>query len=123
MAMTEASPVTADDKLVRAHCLGEARGREVGHTVITSSTSDAEVCRIVLGFFRGDDDVLSMASDPLSGEWADSTDTAHGILADLGMTLDDADQLLDIWESAYADGYFDSVLRACRRRMESKRHR
>ena len=58
--------------------------------------------RIVLGYFRGDPAVLAMAESPLAGEWADSA-TAHHVLTELGMTLDDADHLLDAWESAYHD--------------------
>jgi len=102
----------------------EARGYSDGNAAgswVTDGNTRTETYRALLaGIEEGDPMILDTFPAPsLGGEWADSP-TWSDVLAEEG--CEDSDDgradLLDVYESAFADGVTDEVTRACRYQLD-----
>lgn len=89
---------------------GYEHGRSVGSWVIDRNTTQEAARRIVNGYNEGDPAVMDMQPAPLSGEWADDPTPAR-VLALLGAD-GSADHLLHVYEEAFGDGYWTTVIRS-----------
>lgn len=115
-----------DDALSEAaYRLGLSKGEDFANRLIDRVT-DIEDARIILnGFENGEEEVMALCPDPLSGEWADdptpvsaindisSLAEAEGLLkkANIIEALDAAEDLLDVYEHAYRDGFWETALK------------
>ncbi len=102
------------DTLTRqAQELGAYYGRNVGSWVIDGNTDRETAARILQGYDDGDPEIMDMQPSPLSGEWADDP-TPTSVLAELGADDDNSSDLLDAFEAAFSEAYWDEVIRAAK---------
>ena len=99
----------------QARALGAEHGRNVGSWVIDGNTTAETAARILQGYEDGDPEIMDMQPSPLSGEWADDP-TPSSVLADLGVneTDESSSELLDTYEAAFSEAYWDEVIRAAK---------
>jgi hypothetical protein len=115
-----------DDALSEAaYRLGRSKGEDFANRLVDRGT-DTEEARIILEGYENDEkEVLALCPDPLSGEWADdptpvsaindisSLAEAEGLIkkANIIEALDSAEDLLDVYEDAYRDGFWETALK------------
>lgn len=108
-----------------AYRLGRAKGEDFAKRFVDITTEPEEAQIIITGFENGEEEVMALCPDPLSGEWAgemtpvlaindiSSLAEAEGLLkkANIEEALDAAQDLLDIYEEAYRDGFWETALK------------
>jgi hypothetical protein len=105
--------------------LGRERGHAAGTWVIDGNTSEDIARAIVKGYEDGEPEVMDMQPAPLSGEWADDP-TVKTVLRDIAdeagdeIDADSESDLLDIFEMAYSDGYWNEIIRSANAILTSK---
>jgi len=115
-----------DDPLFEAaYRLGREKGENMGKLVITHTTSVNAASILLNGFQDNDEEVMDICPNPLSGEWADDPKPikviedianlaeAENLLKniDIEKALDQAEDVLDIFEEAYRDGFWETALK------------
>jgi hypothetical protein len=115
-----------DDALSEAaYKLGRSKGEAFAKHFVDITTEPEEAQIILEGYENGEDKVMALCPDPLSGEWAgdmtpisaindiSSLAEAEGLLkkANIEEALDAAQDLLDIYEEAYRDGFWETALK------------
>lgn len=109
--------VTAAEKLGRRH--GSVRGE----WLIDANISKEGAKKIIDGHDRGDPEIMDLCPNPLSGEYEDDpsevlileeiADLAAAEESDEVVPVED-DNLLDIYEVHFAEGFWETVLQAAR---------
>jgi hypothetical protein len=123
-----------DDPLSEAaYRLGRSKGEGFADLLIDRVT-DVETARdFIEGFENGDEVVMSLCPDPLSGAWAgDPTPVSViGQIAELAEAkdllkcanieeaLDAADDILNTYEQAYRDGFWETALKRANEIVEA----
>ena len=115
-----------DDPLFEAAWrLGREKGENMGKLIITHTTGVDAASTLLNGFQDNDEEVMDICPNPLSGEWADdptpikiiediaSLAEAKNLLnnIDIEKALDQAEDVLDIFEEAYRDGFWETALK------------
>lgn len=91
---------------------GLDHGKAAGSWVIDGNTTEDTARRILEGYDDGDPEILDMEPQPLSGEWADGL-APRDIVPD-DMHDPSRDHLLDVFEMAFSEGFWDEVCRSAR---------
>jgi hypothetical protein len=114
-----------DDPLsVAADKLGRSKGEDFANLLIDRVTDVDEAWALIEGYEEGNEQAMALCPDPLSGEWADdptpvsamndiaSLAEAEGLLkkANIEEALDAAEDLLDVYEQAYREGFWETAL-------------
>lgn len=109
--------VTAAEKLGRRH------GSEKGSWVIDGNTKKEAAEKLIAGHEAGDPQVMDLCPNPLAAEWTDEPIEMEilGEIADLAAEMKpqfiepaDDNNLLDVYETNFADGFWETVLQAAR---------
>jgi hypothetical protein len=108
-----------------AYRLGLSKGEDFAKRFVDISTELGEAQVILEGHKNGEEEVMALCPDPLSGEWAGdptpisamneiaSLAEAESLLekANIEEALDAAEDLLDIYEEAYRSGFWETALK------------
>lgn len=116
-----------------AHKLGWSKGEDFANLLVDRGT-DAEDARIILnGFENDDEEVLALCPEPLKGEWAGEP-TPFAVMSDIASlaeaegllekpnieeALDAAEDLLEVFEHAYRDGFWETAIKRSKEIMEA----
>ena len=115
-----------DDPLSEAaYRLGRTKGEVFAELLINHKTGRDTAEILLAGFESNNEEVMNMCPDPLSGEWSgDPTPImviddiaelaeAEDLLnkANIEEALDAAEDLLDVYEQAYRDGFWETALK------------
>lgn len=115
------------DKLSKAAKeLGCEHGEQRAGWIITSETSEKLAKTIMEGHEDGDPQVMELCQSPLSSKWVDDP-TPMAILDEIANKVDDqhslrgdvieedTEDILDIYENAYQDTFWNNVILGCKR--------
>lgn len=105
--------------------LGREHGSKQGEVVNDRNCNVEAARKIINGHEDGDPKIMDFCPNPLSGEWADDP-TPMALLDEIankvedpqslrGDILDvDTENILDVYEEAYRDAFWESVLNTCK---------
>lgn len=107
-----------------AKLLGREHGKARAETVMHGANCDIHTAEIIIkGHANGNPQVTGLCPEPLSGEWADDPPpmaildeiaNKAGMKGKMYKTATDIEgDLLDIYESAFQDGFWEWMLFRC----------
>jgi hypothetical protein len=125
-----------DDPLSEAaYKLGRQKGEDFANQLIDHNVGMLTAEDVIEGYEAGDEQVMNLCPDPLSGEWSgDPTPiTAMDDIASLAEAesllekpnieeaLDSADDVLGIYEQAFRDGFWEVALKKAHEIVEANK--
>lgn len=114
--------MTNDELETAALKLGSEHGYNAATWATDGNTSQETYKSILQGYEDGDPEVMDMQPSPLSGEWADDP-TPNSVLEAFGVEdlegSEDGrwDWLLDAYEGAFSEAYWDELIGTCRAQL------
>lgn len=112
-----------DPILEAAYKLGREKGERMGELFIDHKTKLNQAETLLEGFKEDDSDVLDLCPEPISGEWGDDPTPMRIIecIVDLVKVnakhvsikdaLESIESVLDTYEQAYRDGFWETSLK------------
>ena len=120
------------DKLTEAaRNMGKEHGEKLAQSMVQLNIDDASCARILQGYKNGDESILMLCPEPLSGEWAGdpvvidvisdlaSLQVADELLAnaDIEAAMNASENVLDNYESAYREAFWRVIIEHCEKRL------
>lgn len=121
-----------DNLMEAATKLGCEHGKERGAWVINGTTAVDTAKRIMSGYENSDPEIMDLCPKPLSSEWADDPTPCTAIeeianlaeachmlnTKDINEAMDIAENVLDVYEAAFNQAFWDSVILAANSILE-----
>jgi hypothetical protein len=118
-----------------AYKLGRQKGEDFANQLIDHKVGVLTAEDVIKGHEAGDEEVMNLCPDPLSGEWSGdptpitamddiaSLAEAEGLLRkpSIEEALDSAEDVLDIYERAFRDGFWEVALRKANEIVEANK--
>ncbi len=95
-----------DETPTKAYQAGHERGQSSGTWVIDGNTSEDHARRLLKGIEDGDPEILDMAPNPLSGEWAGESIPELSNQYEIDLT---DDENATEFEQGFNDGFWSEV--------------
>ena len=100
----------------QAKSAGAEAGKNAGSWVIDGNTTIETCRRILAGYNDGDPEIMDMQPSPLSGEHAGSS------IPEIFGDPEPTQEIMDAYEQAFTDAYWDTVLDAVRYHLPEDDH-